>query len=225
MRPISRQAHLSVAMRVGGIPGIRWRRLPGVILTAGSVLILAAAVMPDSRVFTTADPRVRLEAIAARPWGWTAQAIAFPIGFAAVACGALLAGRILIPARHPARRVAGLGGWLAVAAVVLWLPISAARLEAGSAAHTLLSSAGPSEWRRAFDTPTFAAYTVAALLSTAAAAGAAGWSGLRRRSGIAIATLAGGGLVAYPVLGDWPPFATYLLVLALGVSLSTGTEP
>jgi hypothetical protein len=207
---------------------VRSELAAGIVLTAGSILMLVAAGLPDPRVFASGDPTQELRAIAARPWGWTAQALLFPLAFATVAGGFWLTASRVLPAPHPARRVAQAAALVSSAAVLLWLPISQSRLQTGSMVTTLLSWP-PEAAVKLFREPTFWPYTIAALLSTGTLAAALAWGGVRRRTGSAVALLATCGLTAMPLLGDWPPFATYLIVLALGSALlirrRTGLPP
>lgn len=197
---------------------------PGLALTAGSAAVLVAAALPDPRVFSTSDPIERLHAIAARPWGWNAQAVLFPIAFAAVASGFWLTAVREFRPRQRGRRLAETASLLSAAAVVLWLPISWSRLRTASELPAALSQ--PRETAAdLFKAPTFWPYTGAALLAVVALAAALAWGGVRRRTGAAAAVLAGGGLAAIPFLRDWPPFATYLFVLAMGIALLIRPRP
>jgi hypothetical protein len=189
----------------------------GALLIGGAILVVVGAALPDARVFTSPDQRVRWEAIAARQWGWTAQAVMFPTAFAVVAAGLVAATRMGGLRGHPARRLTEASAVLGVAAAALWVPISIERLNEGAMVNALLA-------RQATDastatSPTFWPYTVCAVAASGSLAAALAWSGILRRLGAAITVVAGGAFVAMALLRDWPPFATYVIMLPLGVGL------
>lgn len=194
------------------------RTVAGALLTGGSLLVLVAAGLPDWRVFTSPDRHAQLEAVAARRWGWTAQAVLFPTAFGLVGAGLASAAPLRqLRRRRRARLLARLAALLGGASALLWVPISVERLRTGARVDELL--ARPPEELSAPRSPTFWPYTACAVGATGCLGAALAWSGISRRTGTTVAALAGGALVTMPLLGDWPPFATYLMVLPLGIAL------
>jgi len=189
----------------------------GALLTAGSAVVLVAAVLPKWQVFTSPTRREQLQAIAARKWGWTAQAYLFPIGFGVVASGATTAAAMPALRARPARRLAQIAALLSAAAALLWVPISRERLRTGATVDRMLADAADDMTPPA--SPTFWPYTVCALGAAGLLGAAAAWSGVARRTGALTAAAVAAALAALPRLGDWPPFGTYLLTLPLGISL------
>src|SRR5690348_12645426 len=95
------------------------RRLGGLVISAGSAGQLVAAVLPVSRVFTSSDPNVQLEAIAKRPAAWRAQAVGFPTAFAVTCVGLALVASGMHEPR--ARRMAFGASMLSLLSTFLWL--------------------------------------------------------------------------------------------------------
>lgn len=189
----------------------------GTLLTAGSATVLVAAGLPRFRVFTSSTRRQQLEHIAARKWGWTAQAYLFPIGFGTVAAGVAVASAMPEMRAHPARRLTRMAVQNGAAAALLWIPISRERLRTGENVDLLLAAADSELEPPA--SPTFWPYTTSAVGATGLLGAALAWTGVARRTGAAVAAGAAIALGAMPRIGDWPPFATYLLTLPLGISL------
>ena len=189
----------------------------GTLLTAGSATVLVGAALPRLRVFTSSTRREQLEHIAARKWGWTAQAYMFPVGFGAVAAGLAAAAAMPEVRGHPARRLARMAAQNGAAATLLWIPISRERLRTGENVDLLLASSDAELQVPA--SPTFWPYTTSALGAAGLLGAAFAWSGVARRTGAAVAAGSAIAVSAAPRIGDWPPFATYLLTLPLGVSL------
>ena len=184
-------------------------------MAAGSVLQLIAAVLPDARVFTASDPRTQLEAIAARPRAWAAQAVGFPIAFAVTALGFATVAAAMPD--HRSRRVATAAAVLSGASTLLWLPISARRIELGRRVDVLLAAQEPTV---NIGARTFWPYTIATLGSLVGMGSALALSGLRRRLGAIIAAVSGLALLLLPRLRDWPPFISYIGTLALGIAIA-----
>lgn len=189
----------------------------GTLLTAGSATVLVGAGLPRSRVFTSSTRREQLQHIAARKWGWTAQAYLFPVGFGAVAAGLAVAAAMPELSGHPARRLARMAAQNGAAAAILWVPISRERLRTGENVDLLLARADTEP--DAPTSPTFWPYTTSAVGAAGLLGAAFAWSGVARRAGAAVAAGAGIALGVMPRIGDWPPFATYLLTLPLGIAL------
>jgi hypothetical protein len=199
--------------------GAGLRRAGGLVIAASWLPGLPAALL-DPRVFTSPDPRVKLEVIASRPKAWTGHAFGFPAAFALTALGyGLLSAGI---EERRSRRLALAATGLGFASALLWLPISVNRLRLASRANSLLEE-GSTEtvdigsW-------TFWPYTVAHLGSILAMRSALALSGLNRRLGQAVAGAAGLGLLGLPVLRDWPPFVSGLMTTVMGVGIVAGGE-
>jgi len=180
---------------------------------------LIAAALPDARVFTSSDPRTQLEAIAARPRGWTAQAVGFPVAFGVTALGYATVATAMPDVGS--RRLASAASALNAASTLLWLPMAARRMEIGRDVNALLAEQQPVVDIGAW---TFWPYTIATLGSIVGMGCALALGGVQWRLGIATAAVAGAGLLALPRLRDWPPFISYVGTLALGVGLARSAE-
>ncbi|TMB91785.1 MAG: hypothetical protein E6J45_04595 [Chloroflexi bacterium] len=195
------------------------RRLGGRIIAAGSLLQLIAAALPDARVFTSSDPRTQLEAIAARPRGWAAQAVGFPLAFSLTALGFATVAAAM-PDRRT-RRLARMAAALSAASTVLWVPIAVRRIEIGRRVDAMLAEQQPVV---DIGARTFWPYTVATLGSLICMGSALALSGLHRRLGAVVAVAGALAMLALPRLRDWPPFLSYVGTLALGVGVARGPE-
>jgi hypothetical protein len=177
-----------------------------VTLIVGSILFLAAAFSPISRVFSIRDPGARLDIIAAAPTQWLVAQALFAAGALVAAAGiALVAYRL----RH--QPVAG--GLAATAALMgtgalLW------------SWHVYLRAADPARFV-AGDVPVwlFAGYS----LLTIAGLAVLGKTLLRTRLPRWLGRLCIGSAGLFLVMGilfqDLPPFVYYLVTLAVGVAV------
>jgi hypothetical protein len=195
------------------------RRLGGRIIAAGSLLQLIAAVLPDARVFMSPDPRTQLEAIAARPRGWAAQAVGFPLAFSVTALGFATVAAAMPDRRS--RRVASTAAALSAASTVLWVPIAARRIEISRQVDALLAEQRPVV---NIGGRTFWPYTIATLGSLIGMGSALALSGLHRRLGAVVAVAGALATLALPRLRDWPPFLSYIGTLAIGAVVARGSD-
>ena len=195
-------------------------RHAGLAILIGSSVQLIAAFLPNFEVFTSPDPRVKLQAIAANKLGWRLQALLFPIAFLAVAIGFRRLAAVL-----PASKAC----WSAMVAAalsglsfLLWLPMSVGRMSVASRVdelihkddpHVLPDMNGGQGWA-------FWPYTVLTLGASLAMGVALYGSKVRRRTGALAATLSTLGLIIIPFWRDWPPLLSYVITLALGIGLS-----
>jgi len=191
------------------------RRLGGLVIVAGSVGQLIAAALPDARVFTSSDPRVQLEAIAKRPAGWKAQAVGFPLAFAVTGLGFAAVASTMPEPRS--RRLAKVASFLGVLSALLWLPITTRRLALGRHVDTLIVEQ-PEVVN--IGGPTFWPYTLATLGSIVALSCALIVSGMHRRFAAITGALSGLAVMLLPKFGDWPPFLSYLITLAIGLRIA-----
>jgi hypothetical protein len=166
------------------------------------------------------DALGKLQIIASDPVGWPAQAILLPAAMAVTAV--VFAGLTgLLPA--PWSR------WLALVATVLmavgfllWLPISAYRLQLGANAAEMIRTYDPSAppvvmatspWL--FWSHTFCVLGAIGLMGVALALAGAlpllGWI----VAGLAVT----GALTGLFIMHDWPPFMSYVIALVLAVGL------
>ena len=194
-------------------------RFAGRVLIAGTIMLMIGAMSAVYfRQTPPTDPLQQLRLIAGDPIGWTAQAILFPIAMAIIAIGFGLAG-----ARLPAGLAQRLGiaaACLAVIACLLWIPISVARIQLGSAAAGMLETTAANDPQLNISGNTFWPYTVAALLSIALMGMALALGGRLRKMGWVLAVLALVCLgVVVPLWRDWPPFMSYLFTLAMAIGL------
>lgn len=182
------------------------QKVAALIVVAGSVLFLAAAFSPISRVYAEPDAARRLEIILAGPNQWLISHLLFGLGAAVTAAGI---------------------GWLASALSgrpsAVWLYACAALLLIGAVLwgwHLYLRVADP----EAFATRTmpawhFFAYT----FLTQAALVLFGVGLLRTALPPWVGWLAIGSMALFFVLtiitGDMPPFVYYLVTLTAGVML------
>jgi hypothetical protein len=190
-------------------------RVGGVLIVTGAAAQLIAAMLPVWRVFTSSDPRVQLEAIARRPAAWKAQAVGFPVAFALTGLG-FAAVASTLPERR-SRQLAMASSALGFLSVLLWLPITAKRLNIGRRVDALLV-----EQPKAVDIGgwSFWPYTLATLGSILLMGCALVASGLHRRLGVFAAGASGLALTLLRVLRDWPPFASYVITLVIGLGIA-----
>jgi hypothetical protein len=196
------------------------RRLGGLVMVAGAVGQLIAAWLPDPRVFTSADARVQLEAIAKRPWGWKAQAVGFPIAFAVTGVGIAAVGSTMPEPRS--RSLAKAATLLSVLSVVLWLPITVRRLTIGRRVDALIAEQ-PAVVN--IGGPTFWPYTVATLGSIVALSCSLVVAGLHRRFAAVTGALSGVAMMLLRKFRDWPPFLSYVITLAIGLRIAWPRRP
>jgi hypothetical protein len=197
----------------------RMRRLGGLVIAIGWLPGASVALLPP-KVFTAADPREKLEAIAARRGSWTAHTIGFPAVFGITALGfGLLASGIEEPR---SRRLAFAATGLEIAATLFWLPISAKRFRLSGKLDALLSEDSTAEID--IGGRTFWPYTVTTLGAIVAMGSALAVSGLRRRLGLVTGGAAALVLTLLPVLRDWPPFASAIRTTIIGVGGAVGSK-
>lgn len=192
------------------------RRVGGGLIVAGSLTQLISAALPDARVFTSSDPRTQLQAIAARPRGWRAQAWGFPLAFTVTSVGFATVAATM-PERR-SRTLALAASAMSFASILLWLPISAKRLEIGRSIDALVSEEQPPPvdiggW-------SFWPYTLATLGSILVMGCAMIVSGIHRRVGVLAAFASTAALALTRLMHDWPPFLSYLLTLAVGFGIA-----
>ncbi len=193
----------------------------GIALLVTCVLFMigAFAAAYFRRFPLPSDPLDQLTLIANDRTGWTAQAVIFPVCFLAVT---------VIFGWMAARLPAGGPRWLALAAAVvsaaallLWLPITANRLDLAARAADMLASYDPAAPPTVFrNTGTFWPYTFAALGGIALMGAALALAGVLPALGWIVAGLAVlGALVGALVMHDWPPFMSYVILLILAIGL------
>ena len=191
-------ALLAIAMlfMIGASAAAYFRRLPLAHRPAG-------AVGPDRQ----------------RPHRLAAQAIIFPVCFVAVA---VIFGwmAMQLPAGWP-RWLAAAATLASVAALLLWLPISASRLQLASQAAEMIASYDPAAPPEVFrNTGTFWPYTFAALAGIGLMGAALALAGVLPALGWIVAGLAvAGALLGAFVMRDWPPFMSYVILLVLAIGL------
>lgn len=197
------------------------RRAGGGLIVAGSVAQLIAAVLPDSRVFTSSDPSIQLQAIAARPRGWRAQAWGFPLAFTVTSVGFATVAATMPDRRS--RTLAVAASAMSFASILLWLPMTAKRLEIGRSIDALVSEEQPP----AIDIGgwSFWPYTFATLGSILAMGCALIVSRIHRRAGILAAFASTAALALMRLMHDWPPFLSYLITLAVGFGIAKREPP
>jgi hypothetical protein len=190
-------------------------RVGGLLIVAGSTVQLIAAALPVWRVFTSSETRVQLEAIASRPAAWKAQAVGFPVAFTVTGLG-FAAVAATMPERR-ARRLAMASSVLGLLSVLLWLPITAKRLDIGRRADALLV-----EQPKAIDIGgwSFWPYTLATLGSILLMGCALIVGRLHRRLGVFAAGVSGLALSLLRIFRDWPPFASYVITLVIGLGIA-----
>ncbi|MFZ2357949.1 MAG: hypothetical protein WA040_01265, partial [Anaerolineae bacterium] len=135
-------------------------RPTGFALLAIAILFMigAGAAAYFRRFPLPSDPLEQLTLIANDRLGWSAQAIIFPICFLAVA---VVFGwmAMQLPAGWP-RGLAVAAALASVAALLLWLPISANRLQLAARAAQMIASYDPAAPTEVFrNTGTFWPYT------------------------------------------------------------------
>ncbi|MCA9875962.1 MAG: hypothetical protein KC441_19955 [Anaerolineales bacterium] len=183
------------------------------------IFMIGAGVAAYFRKFPHDSPREQLQLIANDRWGWTAQAIIFPVVFAATAVLFLIMARQL-PAGWP-RWLGLVAAGLFALGFLLWMPISIRRMRYWSRAVTLLEN---------YDSElpvdvniggrTFWPHTVSVLLAIAFMGSALAVGGTLPILGWIVGILAMGGLLVGTLLWhDWPPFINYLLLLILAIGL------
>lgn len=205
---------------IGGVVSrARLRHLGAIVIATGWLPGASAAFLPP-KVFTSADPRERLEAIARRRGSWRAHNIGFPAAFFLVAVGF---GLVAAEVEEPRSRRIGFGAAaLQLAAALLWLPISARRVRLSNELDALLLQDTINEVE--IGGSTFWPYTLSSLGAIAAFGSALALSGLRRHLGLAVGGAATLALALLPVLRDWPPFMSGIMTTTLGVGLLVGDQ-
>lgn len=191
-----------------------------VLLATGILFMIGAGAAAYFRRFPLpTNPLEQLTLIANDRAGWTAQTIIFPICFAAVA---------VVFSWMTMQLPAGWPRWLAVAATVasvaallLWLPISANRLQLAGRAAEMIASYDPAAPPEVFrNTGTFWPYTFAALAGIGLIGAALALAGVLPTLGWVVAGLAAAGALAGVfVMHDWPPFMSYIILLVLAIGL------
>lgn len=196
-------------------------RPAGFVLLATCILFMigAGAAAYFRRFPLPTDPLEQLTLIANDRTGWTAQTIIFPICFGVVA---VVFGWLAM------QSPAGWPRWLAVAATVasvaallLWLPISANRLQLAGRAAAMIASYDPAAPPEVFrNMGTFWPYTFAALAGIGLMGAALALAGALPTLGWVVAGLAAAGaLVGVFVMHDWPPFMSYVILLVMAIGL------
>ena len=166
-----------------------------------------------------ADPLDRLTVIANDRLGWTTQAILFPVAFLATA---VIFGVIAAPVPGPGPRWLAIGATLLfVAGGLLWLPISIYRLQLGAQAAAMIRTYDPAAPPPVMVNSTcFWPHTICILAAITLMGAALALAGTLPILGWIITAL--GVLVALIgalVWHDWPPFMSYLILLALAIGL------
>ena len=164
-------------------------------------------------------PLEQLTAIAGDRIGWTAQAIIFPVAFLATV---LVFGYIAAQLPGPWPRWLAIGAtFLCAAGFLLWLPISAHRLELGANAAELIRTFDPNapvEVGR--NTRVFWPHTLCILAAIALMGAALALAGVLPTLGWIVAALAVAGAAAGALLiHDWPPFMSYVILLVMAIGL------
>lgn len=196
-------------------------RLAGFVLLATGILFMigASAAAYFRRFPLPTDPLEQLTLIANDRIGWSAQAIIFPICFVAVA---VVFGwmAMQLPAGWP-RWLAVAATLASVAALLLWLPISANRLQLAAQAAERIASYDPAAPPEVFrNTGTFWPYTFAALAGIGLMGAALALAGVLPTLGWVVAGLTvAGALVGAFVMHDWPPFMSYVILLVMAIGL------
>ena len=196
-------------------------RSAGIALLIVSILFMVgASVAAYFRRFPLpADPLDQLTLIANDRVGWSAQAIIFPICFLAVA---IIFGWMAW--RLPgglARSLAIAAAVLSAAALLLWLPISANRLQLGARAAAMIASYDPAAPPEVFrNTGVFWPYTFCALAGIGLMGAALALAGVLPLLGWIVAVLAVlGAVVGALAMHDWPPFMSYVILLVMSIGL------
>lgn len=193
----------------------------GLSLLAAVILFMYGAFVADYFYPPIpANPLDKLERIASDRFGWTTQAVLFPIALLATAG---------IFSWITLRLSGKAANWLASAATVFsfagflcWLPISIDRLELGAKAAAMIQDyepASPPEVMSGFSI-TFWAHTWAVLLSIVLMGLALKQAGILPKLGWAVSVLAVAGLLTGTfVWHDWPPFMSYIILLIIATGL------
>jgi hypothetical protein len=182
-------------------------RLPTITLSIGSVMFLIAAFMPISYVYAERDVQAQIVRVQSSPTAWAISQILFALGSIVVAAGFAMLTLQLRGTRG------AFFAYLGAAAITLgtlcWVVIVYRRA-------TL-------PLQEVFESPTFGWLFVAYTLLTQAALIAYGFAFLQalypRRLGLGTVISATMLCVAYLVLKDMPPFAYYVITLAIGIRL------
>lgn len=165
-------------------------------------------------------PLEKLTLIANDRVGWTAQAMIFPVAFLATA---VLSGLITVNLPDGWPRWLATGATLLFAAgFLLWLPISVDRLRLGAQAAELIRRYDPAAPPAVMVNPgtLFWSHTYCILAALALMGAALALSGVLPTLGWVVSGLAVAGVVlAVFVMHDWPPFMSYVILLALAVGL------
>jgi hypothetical protein len=165
-------------------------------------------------------PLEKLTLIANDRMGWTAQAIIFPLAFLATA---VLSGLITVnlPDGWPRWLAAG-ATLLFAAGFLLWLPISVDRLRLGAQAAELIRNYDLAAPPAVMVNPgtLFWSHTYCILAALVLMGAALALAGILPTLGWVVSGLAVAGVVlAAFVMHDWPPFMSYVILLALAVGL------
>lgn len=185
------------------------QKTAAILLLIGSVLFLAAAFSPISRVFAELNAAKKLEILRNGRRAWEIAQVLFSLGALVVAAGLVI---YFYPWQGVPRAVWALSGVAAlVVGACLWSWHCYLR---GMAPQGFAEGALPA-WH-------FATYTLLTQLGLAAVGFALLSSGLPQWVGL---TLIGGSLfflLAYLVFKDMPPFVYYLLTLMMGIMVLRG---
>jgi hypothetical protein len=166
-----------------------------------------------------ADPLEKLTIIANDRLGWTAQAVLFPIAFLATA---VIFGGIAARLPGPWPR------WLAIGATMLfgaggllWLPISIYRLQLGAQAAAMIRTYDPAAPPPVMVNSTFFwPHTICILAAITLMGATLALTGTLPILGWIITALGVlAALIGALVWHDWPPFMSYLILLALAIGL------
>lgn len=169
------------------------------------------------------DPREQLMLIANDRAGWTAQAIIFPVCFLFTT---LIVGWIAarLPESWP-RWLASAATVASGAALLLWLPITANRLNIAAQAAELIRSGAPDvQVPVLINANTFWPHTISVLAGIGLIGAALALAGALPTLGWVVTALAAAAaLIGALVWHDWPPFMSYLILLVLAIGLIRAT--
>ncbi|MCB8960184.1 MAG: hypothetical protein H6651_07705 [Ardenticatenales bacterium] len=195
-------------------------RTYGIVLLILVILFMVGAgAAAYFRRWPHKDVREQLTLIAHDRFGWTAQALIFPLVFGLTAILFLLITQTL--AATGPRSLGLVAALLFGAACCLWLPISIGRIRYWSTAVALLAKHDvdrPVDIN--FGANTFWSHTICILLAIVLMSTALAWAGVLPWLGWLVALMTLAGLVADRwIWRDWPPFLNYLLLLILAIGL------
>lgn len=199
-------------------PLFGFRSLGTALLVTVIVFMVGAFTADYFRLPIPTEPLEKLQRIANDRFGWTAQAIIFPVMYLAAAV--LFA---LIAAKLPnARGLASGAAILFAVGFLCWLVISIDRLQLGAKAAELIRTydpAAPPEVMVNFSW-VFWANTLCILAALALMGAALAVAGVLPTLGwVVMGTAVASAIIATLIWGDWPPFMSYILVLILAVGL------